>query len=84
MKLAQSMEFMRLLVIPWPPFTDAYKKDRFNQVVRKGGDVIIGRMKVTSYGPRFYWRKLKMDDMPLGYGGCFVAEQLYSGVSACK
>ena len=37
-----AMEFYRIILLPWPPFTDAYKKDRFNRVAIKGGDLISG------------------------------------------
>ena len=33
----------RILIIPWPPFTDAFKKDRFKKDVTKGSDIISGK-----------------------------------------
>ena len=36
------MDFYRILIIPWPSYTDAFKKDRFNQQISKGSNIISG------------------------------------------
>ena len=32
--------------------------------------------RLTKYGPRLFWKKHKLKDMPLGYGGCYVIQPL--------
>ena len=34
-----------------------------------GGNLIEGHVKVTKFGPRIFWKKHKLSDMPMGYGG---------------
>ena len=38
-------------------------------------------MKITNVGPKIFWKRHRMADMPLAYGGCYVTENLPDGVS---
>eukprot|EP00093_Oithona_nana_P011901 11901.XXX_196737_196999_1 [CDS] Oithona nana genome sequencing. len=49
-------ENYRIIIIPWPAYTDAFKTTA--NIKRKGGgNLIEGHLKVTEYGPRIYWKK---------------------------
>ena len=41
---------------------------------------ISGHLKLTEYGPRIYWKKHHLSDMPLGYGGCYAIQKLSNNV----
>ena len=38
--------------------------------------LIIGHSQITKYGPRVFWKKYRLGDMALGYGGCYVSQKL--------
>ena len=40
-----------------------------------------GDLRITETGPRMFWKRHRMKDMPIGLGGCFVPEPLPDGVS---
>ena len=35
-----------------------------------------GRIRVTKYGPRIFWKKHLLNSMALGYGGCYIPEYI--------
>ena len=37
---------------------------------------LLGRIRVTKYGPRIFWERHYLSSMGLGYGGCFVPEYI--------
>jgi hypothetical protein len=38
--------------------------------------LIIGHSKISKHGPRVRWKKYRLGDMALGYGGCYVSQKL--------
>ena len=38
--------------------------------------LIIGHSQITKHGPRVFWKKYRLGDMALGYGGCYVSQKL--------
>ena len=38
--------------------------------------LIIGHSQITKHGPRVRWKKYRLGDMALGYGGCYVSQKL--------
>ena len=36
----------------------------------------VSYTRLTKYGPRMFWKKHKLQDMPMGYGGCYVIQPL--------
>ena len=94
-------ENYRIIIIPWPAYTDAFKTTA--NIKRGGGGNLIegdatlsnlfskrdftfllcnvaGHLKVTEYGPRIYWKKHHLSDMPVGYGGCYVIQKMSNNV----
>ena len=37
---------------------------------------ILGHSQITKHGPRVRWKKYRLGDMALGYGGCYVSQKL--------
>ena len=68
----------RIVIVPWPAYTDAFKaKDQKPE--GNGGNLIEGHVRITKYGPRIFWKKHKLLQMPMGYGGCYIAQRLPTG-----
>ena len=38
--------------------------------------LIIGHSQITKHGPRVFWKKYRLGDMALGYGGCYISQKL--------
>ena len=38
--------------------------------------LFAGRIRITKYGPRIFWKKHLLNSMALGYGGCFIPEYI--------
>ena len=82
-----------MIIIPWPDYTDAFKSSQ-NQGVGNLIEGTLesifylllrlcffpGHLKITDYGPRIYWKKHHLPDMPMGYGGCYVLQKMSNNV----
>ena len=62
----------RIIIVPWPQYTDALKRNS----TFEGGNLIDGHVQNTKYGSRIRWKKHKLSDMALGYGGCYVTQKI--------
>ena len=65
-------ENYRIIIVPWPQYTDALKRNS----TFEGGNLIDGHVQNTKYGSRIRWKKHKLSDMALGYGGCYVTQKI--------
>jgi len=80
--------FHRIIIVPWPAYSlDAYKAERQPDENKKEaamrnatGDLIEGQIRITKSGSRIFWKRHQLDDIPLGFGGCYVAQNIGKGM----